>query len=65
MTSGREVYTQKDSLVKSAGEGALAITQLLFSEVDGFLYVVTYDHNIIVHQLSDFSLVKQVTKGTS
>lgn len=64
MTIGKEVYTQTDSLVKCASsEDALAITQLSYSKVDSYLYVVTYDHNIIVHRLNDFSLVKQVSQS--
>lgn len=63
MKSGIEVFTQKDSLVTVAvSEGAPAITQLEYNKVTDQLYVITFDHNIIVHKKKDFSLTKQVTK---
>ena len=59
MNSSSEVFTQIDTLVsKPTVEGAAAITQLEVNNDN--LYVVTFDHNVIVHQISDLSLVKQV-----
>jgi len=59
--SGIEVFTQTDSLVtQPVVEGAPTITQLEYNEFNDHLYVITFDHNIIVHQRKDFALVKQV-----
>lgn len=60
--SGHEVFTQVNSLVSPPDvEGAPTITQLHCNEKTNHLYVVTFDHNIIVHHAKDFSLVKQVS----
>lgn len=59
--SGIEVFTQTDSLVtQPIVEGAPTITQLEYNETNDHLYVITFDHNIIVHQRKDLALVKQV-----
>lgn len=61
MKTATEVFIQKDSLVSPPSiEGAPTITQLEHNAANDHLYVVTYDHNIIVHKTSDLSLVKQV-----
>ena len=59
--SGIEVLTQTDSLVtQPIVEGAPTITQLEYNEINDHIYVITFDHNIIVHQRKDLTLVKQV-----
>ena len=63
MKTATEVFTQKDSLVSPPGvEGAPTITQLEHNLANDNLYIVTFDHNIVVHKISDLSLVKQVIK---
>ena len=60
---GTEVFTQTDSLVSQPiAEGAPTITQLEYNKSKDHIYVITFDHNIIVHHTNDFSLVKQVIK---
>lgn len=59
--NGTEVFTQTDSLVSQPiVEGAPTITQIEYNKVSDHLYVITFDHNIIVHQTKDLALVKQV-----
>lgn len=61
MNSSLEVFTQTNSLAsQSTLDGAPSITQLESIHSNGALYMVTFDHNIIVHCISDFSLLKQV-----
>ena len=61
MKTATEVFTQKDSLVSPPGvEGAPTITQLVYNSTNDLLYVVTFDHNIMVHRMCDLSLIKQV-----
>lgn len=63
MKTATEVFTQKDSLISPPGvEGAPTITQLEHNQANDYLYIVTFDHNIVVHKVSDLSLVKQVIK---
>ncbi|KZS02971.1 Transducin beta protein 3 [Daphnia magna] len=58
--NGTEVFTQTDSLVSQPiVEGAPTITQIEYNKVSDHLYVITFDHNIIVHQTKDLALVKQ------
>jgi len=42
------------------GEKHSAIVQLSFSPQQDVVSVVTYDHNILLHDLADLSLRKQV-----
>nr|CAD7410391.1 unnamed protein product [Timema poppensis] len=59
--SGREIYSQENSLVsKATEEGGLAITQLLFNEQECSFAVITVDHNIILHKLKTFTCQKQL-----
>lgn len=61
LKSGTEVFTQTDSLVSQPiVEGAPTITQLEYNKASDQIYVITFDHNIIVHQKKDLALVKQV-----
>lgn len=61
MRSGRDVYTQENSLIQaSKEEGGLAITHLLFNKPLNSLAVVSADHNIILHSLKDFTCEKQL-----
>ena len=61
MSTSLEVFTQTNSLaVQSTLEGAPSITQLESLASNGTLYMATFDHNIIVHRLSNFSILKQV-----
>ncbi len=58
---GLEVFTQTDSLVSQPiVEGAPTVTQLEYNKANDQIYVITFDHNIIVHRAEDFALVKQV-----
>ncbi|XP_034948506.1 transducin beta-like protein 3 [Chelonus insularis] len=60
MRSGREIYTQMNSLVPAAKEdGGLSVTHLLFNKKDESFAMVSTDHNIIIHSLSDFECQKQ------
>jgi len=60
MSTSLEVFTQTNSLaVQSTLEGAPSITQLESLASNGTLYMATFDHNIIVHRLSNFSILKQ------
>nr|CAD7264084.1 unnamed protein product [Timema shepardi] len=59
--SGREIYSQENSLVsKATEEGGLAITQLLFNEQECSFAIITVDHNIILHKLKTFTCQKQL-----
>ena len=61
MNSALEVFTQTNSLASpSTLDGGPSVTQLESISSNGALYMVTFDHNIIVHQISDFSIMKQV-----
>ncbi|XP_063995708.1 transducin beta-like protein 3 [Diachasmimorpha longicaudata] len=60
MRSGREVYTQEHPLVQPSKEdGGLAVTHLLSNKSSKTFAVVSVDHNIIIHSLTDFSCEKQ------
>jgi len=60
MNSALEVFTQTNSLASpSTLDGGPSVTQLESISSNGALYMVTFDHNIIVHQISDFSIMKQ------
>lgn len=55
------LYKQTNSLVSPASEeGGLAITQLLYNEIQTQLAIVSSDHNIIVHDLKSFDCCKQL-----
>lgn len=61
MKSGKEVYTQKNSIVSAAKEeGIFAIIHLLYNESNNSFAVITVDHNIIIHSFETFEHVKQV-----
>lgn len=61
MKSGREVYTQENSLVHPAKEaGGLSITHLLYNAKSNSAAVVSADHNIIIHSIETFDCKKQV-----
>ncbi|KAJ9593229.1 hypothetical protein L9F63_015228, partial [Diploptera punctata] len=60
VTEGREVYSQSNSLVaKTSEEVGLAIVHLLFNKETNSLAVVSFDHNIIIHNLETFECRKQ------
>ncbi|XP_015112671.1 transducin beta-like protein 3 [Diachasma alloeum] len=60
MRSGREVYAQERPLVQPSQEaGGLAVTHLLLNSPSNTFAVVSVDHNIILHSLTDFSCKKQ------
>ncbi|XP_051157551.1 transducin beta-like protein 3 [Leptopilina boulardi] len=61
MKSGREVYTQENSLVHPAKEaGGLSITHLLYNAKSNSAAVVSADHNIIIHSMETFDCKKQL-----
>ena len=60
LKASKEIFSQTNSLVSASTlEGAPSITQLHYSSSDDTIYMVTFDHNIIVHKVSDFAPVKQ------
>lgn len=55
------LYKQSSSVISRASEeGGLAITQMLFNQQLQQITLVSYDHNIIVHDLSTFECSKQL-----
>ena len=61
MATASQVYTQTESLVSRPDlDGAPSVTQIESDASNGLIYVVTFDHNILVHRTDDLSLVKQV-----
>lgn len=61
MKSGREAYTQDNSLVPPAKEaGSLSITHLLYNVITNSVAVVSADHNIIIHSVESFHCKKQL-----
>lgn len=60
MNTARLVYEQKNSLISKAGENdGLAITQMLFNCSTSQFSVVSADHNIMIHNSSNFFCAKQ------
>ncbi|XP_018329757.1 transducin beta-like protein 3 [Agrilus planipennis] len=56
----KELFRQSNSLVdKAKDEGGLSITKLIFDSIRNIFGVVTADQNILLHNSSDFSCVKQ------
>lgn len=61
MNDSKLLFKQKSSLIsKASEEGGLAITQMLFNEQLQQVALVSFDHNIIVHDLSTFACSKQL-----
>lgn len=61
MNDSKLLYKQTSSLIsKASEEGGLAITQMLFNEQLKQVALVSFDHNIIVHDLSTFDCSKQL-----
>lgn len=61
MNDSKMLYKQSTSLISRASdEGGLAITQMLYNEQLQQLALVSFDHNIIVHDLATFKCCKQL-----
>lgn len=61
MNDSKMLYKQSTSLISRASdEGGLAITQMLYNEQLQQLALVSFDHNIIVHDLATFDCCKQL-----
>ncbi|XP_043282160.1 transducin beta-like protein 3 [Venturia canescens] len=61
MRSGREIFSQKSSIVPAAKEeGGLSVTQLIFNSALRNFAVITVDHNIILHSLDTFACTNQL-----
>lgn len=61
MNDSKMLYKQEKSLISKADEeGGLAITQMLYNEQLQQVALVSFDHNIIVHDLSTFACAKQL-----
>lgn len=61
MNDSKMLYKQDSSLISRASEeGGLAITQMLYNEQFQRIALVSFDHNIIVHDLSTFECCKQL-----
>jgi U3 small nucleolar RNA-associated protein 13 len=61
MNDSKMIYKQSSSLIsKASEEGGLAITQMLYNEQLQQVALVSFDHNIIVHDLATFSCCKQL-----
>lgn len=61
MNDSKLLYKQTSSLISRASEeGGLAVTQMLFNAQLQQLALVSFDHNIIVHDLATFDCCKQL-----
>lgn len=61
LNDSKMLYKQEDSLIsKAAEEGGLAITHMLYNQHLCQIALVSYDHNIIVHDLTSFECCKQL-----
>lgn len=55
------LYKQESSIIsKASEEGGLAITQMLYNEQLQQIALVSFDHNIIVHEIATFKCCKQL-----
>ncbi|XP_030755318.1 transducin beta-like protein 3 [Sitophilus oryzae] len=60
LLKAKEVFVQSDSMVsKATEEGGLSITHLMYNKKSKSIAVVTFDHNIIIHNLKSFVCLKQ------
>lgn len=61
MNDSKLLYKQESSIIsKASEEGGLAITQMLYNEQLQQIALVSFDHNIIVHEIATFSCCKQL-----
>lgn len=61
MNDSKMVYKQDSSMIsKASEEGGLAVTQMLYNEQLQQFALVSFDHNIIVHDLTTFKCCKQL-----
>ncbi|CRL02562.1 CLUMA_CG015785, isoform A [Clunio marinus] len=61
INDSKMLHKQNMSLIsKASEEGGLAITQMLFNQQLEQITLVSFDHNIIIHDLSTFSCCKQL-----
>ena len=61
MNDSKMIFKQESSLIsKASEEGGLAITQMLYNDQLQQIALVSFDHNIIVHDLSTFTCCKQL-----
>lgn len=61
MNDSKMMYKQDSSMIsKASEEGGLAITQMLYNEQLQQIALVSFDHNIIVHDLTTFKCCKQL-----
>ena len=61
MNDSKMIYKQASSIISKASEkGGLAITQMLYNEQLQQVALVSFDHNIIVHELTSFKCCKQL-----
>ena len=61
MNDSKILYKQEKSLIsRAAEEGGIAITQMLFNEQFQQIALVSFDHNIIVHDVTTFACCKQL-----
>lgn len=61
LNDAKMLFKQDKSLIsKASEEGGLAITQMLYNEQLRQIALVSFDHNIIVHDLTTFACSKQL-----
>lgn len=61
MNNSKMLYKQESSIIsKASEEGGLAITQMLYNQHLQQIALVSFDHNIIVHELATFNCCKQL-----
>lgn len=61
MNDSKMMYKQDSSMIsKASEEGGLAITQMLYNEQLQQIALVSFDHNIIVHDFTTFKCCKQL-----
>jgi U3 small nucleolar RNA-associated protein 13 len=61
LNESKMLYQQTSSLISKASEDdGLAITQMLYNPKSQQIALISYDHNIIVHDLSTFECYKQL-----
>lgn len=61
MLEGKLIYTQANSVVDAlTEESAGGLIQVLFNETTGTIAVVTFDFNVIIHDLKSFDCIHQI-----
>lgn len=61
MNDSKLLYKQESSIIsKASEEGGLAITQMLYNKQLQQIALVSFDHNIIVHEIATFQCCKQL-----